>query len=123
LYNEMRYEALVSEPAKECEELYSFLDLSYDDVMLRFHEGREKVRPGRGAKSAWLRITSGLRDWRTEKPEAEVERFEAAAGDVLKLDYERAFLNPSSDAPEHAARIQEAFAQELLAGGDRPPGS
>jgi hypothetical protein len=71
----VRYEALVSEPAKECEKLCSFLDLSYDDVMLRFHEGRERVRPGRGAKSAWLRITSGLRDWRTEKPEAEVERF------------------------------------------------
>src|SRR3712207_490138 len=120
LYHEVRYEALVSEPAKECEKLCSFLDLPYDDAMLRFHEGRERVEPGRSAKSAWLRVTPGLRDWRTQMCTADVERFEAAAGDLLEeLGYERAFPHPPEETLAWAARIRESFTRDASASGKR----
>jgi Sulfotransferase family len=116
LYQETLYEDLVDEPQRECKRLCEFLGVPYDDAMIRFHEGRERVEPGRGAKSAWLRVTSGLRDWRTEMCTGDVERFEAAAGDLLEeLGYERAVPNPSSEALEQAARIREAFTREALA--------
>ena len=39
--------------------------------------------------------TSGLRDWRTEMPAADMGNFEAAVGGFLEdLGYERAFPNP-----------------------------
>jgi hypothetical protein len=57
-----------------------------------------------------------MRNWRTEMPVKDVERFEASAGDLLEeLGYERAVPNPSSEALEQAARIREAFAREALA--------
>jgi Sulfotransferase family len=116
LYHEMHYEELVEDPERECKRLCEFLGVPYDDAMIRFHEGRERVELGRGAKSAWLRVTSGLRDWRTEMCTGDVERFEAAAGYLLEeLGYERAVPNPSSEALEQAARIREAFAREALA--------
>jgi hypothetical protein len=116
LYHETLYEDLVEDPERECKRLCEFLGVPYDDAMIRFHEGRERVKPGRSAKSAWLRVTSGLRDWRTQMCTGDVERFEAAAGDLLKeLGYERAVPNPSSEALEQAARIREAFTREALA--------
>ena len=64
--------------------------MPYADTMLEFHEGRTKTKPGLDAKRAWLPITSGLRDWRSEMPTEDLERFEAAAGDLLdELGYER----------------------------------
>jgi Sulfotransferase family len=124
LYHETLYEDLVDDPQRECKRLCEFLGVPYDDAMLRFHEGRERVESGRSAKSAWLRVTPGLRDWRTQMSTGDVERFEAAAGDLLEeLSYERAVPNPSSEALEQAARIREAFTRELLARGDRPPES
>jgi hypothetical protein len=116
LYHEMLYEDLVEDQERECKRLCEFLGVPYDDAMIRFHEGRERVKPGRSAKSAWLRVTSGLRDWRTEMCTGDVERFEAAAGNLLEeLGYERAVPNPSSEALEQAARIREAFTREALA--------
>jgi hypothetical protein len=115
-YHETLYEDLVEDPERECKRLCEFLGVPYDDAMIRFHEGRERVKPGRSAKSAWLRVTSGLRDWRTQMCTGDVERFEAAAGDLLEeLGYERAVPNPSSEALEQAARIREAFTREALA--------
>ena len=116
LYHETLYEDLVDDPERECKRLCEFLGVPYDDAMIRFHEGRERLKPGRSAKSAWLRVTSGLRDWRTQMCTGDVERFEAVAGDLLEeLDYERAVPNPSSEALEQAARIREAFTREALA--------
>jgi hypothetical protein len=116
LYHEMHYEELVEDPERECKRLCEFLGVPYDDAMIRFHEGRERVKPGRGAKSAWLRVTSGLRDWRTEMCTGDVERFETAVGDLLEeLGYERAVSNPSSEALEQAASIREAFTRKALA--------
>jgi Sulfotransferase family len=116
LYHEVRYEALVSEPAKECEKLCSFLDLPYDDAMLKFHEGRTKMKPGLDAKKAWLPITSGLRDWRTQMPAEDLERFEAAAGGLLEeLGYPRVVPDPPQEKLEEATRIHHAFTQEVRA--------
>jgi Sulfotransferase family len=124
LYHETLYEDLVEDPERECKKLCEFLGVPYDDAMIRFHEGRERVEPGRGAKSAWLRVTSGLRDWRTQMCAGDVECFEAAAGDLLEeLGYERAVPNPSSGALEQVAKIRETFTREPLARGGRPPGS
>jgi hypothetical protein len=58
--------------------------------MLKFHEGRMRNQPGLDAKEAWLPITSGLRDWRFQLEDSEIELFEAAAGDLLEeLGYKR----------------------------------
>jgi hypothetical protein len=110
----MRYEDLVSDPGAACARLCEFLGLPYDEAMLRFHEGRTRTEPGLDAKKAWLPITPGLRNWRTELPPQDVERFEAAAGELLdELGGPRAFPLPSPQCLEQAARLREAFTEEL----------
>jgi hypothetical protein len=113
LYYEMSYESLVSNPVKECEALCKFLDVPYTDAMLRFHEGRTKSEPGLSAKHAWLPITPGLRDWRTQMAAEDVERFEAVAGDLLgELGYERAVPHLKREAQRHASSIYEIFTED-----------
>ncbi len=120
LYHEVRYEELVSEPAKTCERLCSFLDLPYDDAMLKFHEGLPD--PRFYTKQKWRPIVTGLRDWRSEMPAEDLERFEAAAGDLLEeLGYERAFPHPPEETLAWAARIRESFTREASASGKRLP--
>jgi Sulfotransferase family len=120
LYYELRYEHLVSAPDEECRKLCSFLGVRYSDRMLRFHEGRTRDEPGLDAKSAWRPITPGLRDWRIEMADADVERFEAAAGGLLdELDYPRGAPEPGPAARERAARVRESYARE--AGRQRVP--
>src|ERR687893_1347056 len=74
LYHEVRYEELVSVPEETCAALCDFLGLPYDDAMLRFHEGREKADPNLDAKKGWSE----------QMPAEDLERFEAAAGDLLE---------------------------------------
>jgi hypothetical protein len=113
LYHELRYEALVAEPERECRTLCAFLDVPYDDAMLRFHEGRMRPGPGISAKRAWLPPTPGLRDWRSELAADALEQVEAAAGDLLdELGYERAVPRPAPLRLAHAARVAAAFAAE-----------
>jgi hypothetical protein len=112
LYHEVRYESLVSRPAEECARLCEFLDLPYDDAMVRFHEGRERADPDLDAKKGWRPVTRGLRDWRSHMPVEDVERFEAAAGDLLaKLGYPLAARNPKP--LEEAARLRDSFGRHL----------
>jgi hypothetical protein len=123
LYYEMRYESLVAHPAEECAALCAFLDLPYQEVMLRFHEGRKRTAPPSDAKQAWLPstgdesefrlrpITAGLRDWRSQMSREDVERFEAAAGGLLdELGYPRAFPRLRPKRLEDASIIRELFA-------------
>jgi hypothetical protein len=113
-YYELRYEALVNQPGEECARLCAFLGVPYDEAMLRFHEGRTKADPKLDAKKAWRPITPGLRDWRTQMPAEAVERFEAAAGDLLdELGYPRAVPRPRSESLQHASQIQEQFIDNL----------
>lgn len=110
LYHELRYEALVGDPDAECSRLCSFLGVEYDDRMVRFHEGRTRTEPGLSAKRAWLPPTPGLRQWRTEMREEDLEAFEAAAGDALEeLGYERAVPAPADGRVEQAAALATAF--------------
>ena len=87
LYHETLYEDLVDDPDRECKRLCEFLGVPYDDAMIRFAEGKTRTdlpNPRKTPKKAWLPITSGMRNWRTQMPVEDVERFEAAAGDLLK---------------------------------------
>jgi hypothetical protein len=112
LYYEVCYETLVTDPEREAQRLCAFLGVSYEDAMLRFHEGRTRTDPGLSAKDAWLPITAGLRDWRTQMPAEDIERFEAAAGDLLEeLAYPRAFARPRTEAVHWASGIREQFAR------------
>jgi sulfotransferase family protein len=122
LYYEIRYETLVSQPATECAALCDFLGLPYDGAMLSFHEGREKEDPSLDAKKAWRPITPGLRDWRSQMTLGDVERFEAAAGDLLEeLGYPRAVPDLPQEMLEDATRIYHAFTEEIRAKGKRLP--
>jgi sulfotransferase family protein len=113
-YHEVRYEALVTEPAAECRRLCDFLGVPFDGRMLAFHEGRERDDPAIDAKKAWRPVTPGLRDWRSEMAPADVERFEAVAGGLLdELGYERAGRPLSTGLRDHADRVRRSFASEL----------
>jgi hypothetical protein len=114
LYYELRYESLVQNPEQECSALCEFLGLKYHQAMLRFFEGRTRKEPGLNSKDAWLPPTPGLRDWTKEMPLAEVERFEAAAGDLLAaLGYTRLVPVLAGEQLQHAARIGSSFTDEI----------
>jgi hypothetical protein len=116
LYHEVRYEELVASGEESCARLCAFLGVPYDEGMLRFHEGRTRADPDLDAKQAWLPITPGLRDWRSQMPPEEVERFEAVAGDLLdELGYPLASAQLSPERMRHAARIRDLFTRDLHA--------
>ncbi|HET7479282.1 MAG TPA: sulfotransferase [Rubrobacteraceae bacterium] len=113
LYYEMQYEALISDTTNECKKLCKFLKIPYQDAMLRFHEGRERTDPGLDAKKAWRPVTAGLRDWKTQMSDADMERFEAVAGSLLEeLGYYLA-SRPGTASLEHAAEIRHSFIKDL----------
>jgi Sulfotransferase family len=119
-YYEVRYEQLVADPSAECAALCRFLGVAYEDAMLRFHEGRTKDDPQLDPKEAWRPITVGLRDWRTQMPREEVERFEAVAGPLLhELGYPLAARDLDRDALAHATRISASFNGDLRMRGER----
>ena len=112
LYHEVRYENLVADPAEACGKLCDFLRVPYDERMLRFHEGRTRDDPGLDAKRAWRPITPGLRSWRTEMAEGDVERFEAVAGELLdELGYPRGVPEPTAVARGHAEVARNSYVQ------------
>jgi Sulfotransferase family len=114
LYHELSYESLVVDPEAGCRALCDFLGLRYDERMLGFHEGRTRDDPELDAKQAWRPVTPGLRNWRTEMPAAELERFEAAAGELLEeLGYPRGAASPGPDAVERAAQARRSFAADI----------
>ncbi len=122
LYHEVRYEELVSRPAKTCETLCDFLGIPYYDAMLKFHEGRENVDPNLDAKKGWWPLTPGLRKWSEQMPSGDLERFEAAAGDLPEeLGYPRACPHPPEEKLAWAARIRESFARDASASRKRLP--
>jgi len=121
-YREIRYEALIADPATPCASLCSFLALPYDARMLRFHEGHGRAHgTGRSAKKAWLPVTAGLRDWHTDMSAADVRRFEAAAGGLInELGYERAAVT-SREERLHAERVRQRLIVYLQRWGRRVP--
>ena len=122
-YYEVRYEALLTDAPEECARLCAFLGVPYAEVMLRFHEGRTKNGLGLDAKRAWLPITTGLREWRSQMAAQDIERFEAAAGDLLdELGYPRACGHPSPEAALQAARVRDIFRRTARPGDRLPAG-
>jgi hypothetical protein len=114
---EVRYEDLVADPAAQLDRICRFIALPYEEAMLRYHERgsggfRERAMaalegfldadpshgPGREEVDAWVQrfrmgvgpIDLGLAGrWRRDMDDAEIEAFEAVAGDVLaRYDYE-----------------------------------
>jgi hypothetical protein len=125
LYHEMHYEDLVEDPERECKRLCEFLGVPYDDAMIRFAEGKTRTdlpNARKTPKKAWLPITSGMRNWRTEMRVKDVERFETAAGNLLEeLGYERTFSRPTPQALEHATRIRKTFSRHVQEREEHPP--
>jgi hypothetical protein len=120
LYYEMRYEALVGQPRQECEALCAFLGVPFDEAMMQ-HNKNVKVRINkRGAIKHGrlvLPITPGLRDWRTEMPLKDVERFEAAAGSFLEeLGYPRGAEKIDPALQEHAAELRNVLEESFRRG-------
>jgi Sulfotransferase family len=114
LYRELRYEALVADPERECQALCSFLGVAYDERMLSFHEGRMRDDPALDAKKAWRPVTPGLRNWRSELPAEDVARFEAAAGGLLdELGYRRGAGDADAETAERATRLRRSFARDI----------
>jgi hypothetical protein len=113
LYYEVRYESLVSRPRDESDALCGFLGVPYTDAMLHFYKAPSTTDPGLEERRAHLPVTPGLRDWCTQLPPQDSERFEAAAGGLLdELDYTRVVQRPPASALEHAARIRHLLAED-----------
>lgn len=99
-YLEVRYEDLVEDPEGTVRSVCDFLELAFDESMLRYFERAEEVvrltHNPEIHRSIFLPPTKGLRDWRRDMPREEVAVFEALAGRVLTdLGYERLVPRPS----------------------------
>jgi hypothetical protein len=112
LYRELRYESLVADTAEECASLCGFLGIGFDRAMLRFAERGTSGDAELDRAHPWLPVTAGLRDWRTQMAPADVELFEAAAGDLLaELGYARAYPRPRREALRRAAKARESLGE------------
>ena len=121
LYYEVRYESLVVHAADELAGLCAFLGIPYENAMLRFHEDRAQREATADAKHAWLPPTPGLRDWRSQMPREDVERFEAVAGDLLdELAYPRGAGHLTEERLEYASRIRRSFEAAMQAASAEP---
>ena len=107
VYMEVRYEELIANPEQSLRQIAEHLDIPYDQSMVSYHEGKVREKAGLSAKAAWLPPTAGLRDWRSQLEQRELELFEAIAGEQLQmLGYERACAHVSAEALEAAARCE-----------------
>lgn len=88
-YYEIRYEDLVENPEREVRSLCSFLDLAFDDRMMRYYERAEDLlatipvpRVG-GHLALRLPPTSGRRAWRRTMTTQDARLVDAVAGRAL----------------------------------------
>lgn len=113
-YTEIRYESLVSDPEDVLRVLADFLKLPFSEDMLNYHQGKRRYEPGLSAKKAWLPPTPGLRDWRTQMSDRDIELFEALAGDLLSdLGYERRVSSFSREIITLADKFRKQWEFEL----------
>jgi hypothetical protein len=92
-YREIRYEDLVKDPPEVLRSLCDFVELPFDERMLRYYErpsgamGTPETEPQH--ESVRKPVQEKIRDWRQSMPKRDVEVFEALAGDLLgTLGYE-----------------------------------
>jgi hypothetical protein len=113
-YHEERYEDLINDPERTLRDITHFLALPFAPEMLTYYQGKVRFDPGLSAKKAWLSPTPGLRDWRTQMSEWDVELFEAIAGELLStLGYERAFKAISPEVARVAEQYRNLWETEM----------
>lgn len=114
IYMEVRYEELVADTESTLRSIAAHLDVPFHPSMTSYHEGKVRHKEGLSAKAAWLPPTAGLRDWRSQMSERELELFEAIAGDQLEmLGYGRGCSRVSAEAASAAAAC-EAWWEEHM---------
>jgi hypothetical protein len=102
-YSEVRYEELTEDPERTIKQLCAFLDIAFDERMLRYYERSEDLYPGRETPKHHRNLakppTKGMRDWRTQLTPDKVAAFEAIGGGLLtELGYERGSPRPGTRA-------------------------
>jgi hypothetical protein len=108
-YHEIRYESLVADPETVCRGLCDFLEIGYEDAVLRPHD-RRGPRGAHDSKMAWRPISPGLRDWRSQMQKQDLEVFEALSGDLLiELGYGRGVHSPAPSAVHRAEAVRRSF--------------
>ncbi|MGI8823935.1 MAG: sulfotransferase family protein [Acidimicrobiia bacterium] len=118
-YLESRYEDLVADPEGVTRRLCDFLDLGYEEQMLRYHEQGARFIAGTKDPQAFgglaQPITKGMRDWRNEMAPADVIRFEAIAGDLLgELGYELTGVPASPSVRLEVAKARLGWERQRL---------
>jgi Sulfotransferase family len=96
-YAELRYEDLLKDPEAELRRICAFLELPFDDAMLRYHENGPVPSLRRDPNEHLAKPpTKGLRDWRTQMPPSDIMTFESKAGAALDaFGYERSGIAPT----------------------------
>jgi hypothetical protein len=94
-YQEVRYEDVLRDPEAVVRGVCDFIDLRFEDSMLRYFERADRLIQGVGRPHRHQRLflppTKGLRDWRQQMSRRDAALFEAIAGDALTgFGYERA---------------------------------
>jgi hypothetical protein len=87
-YLEIRYEDFVEDPERTVRAVCEFVDLPFDDAMLRYFERADRLPHGparneRAHRNLSLPPTRGMRDWTRDMSRRDVAVFETLAGDVL----------------------------------------
>jgi len=118
-YLESRYEDLVADPEGVTHRLCDFLDLGYEDQMMRYHEQGARFIAGTKDPHAFgglaKPITKGMRDWRTEMAPADVIRFEVIAGGLLgELGYELTGVPASNAVRLEVAKARVGWERQRL---------
>ncbi|HYI75110.1 MAG TPA: sulfotransferase [Gaiellaceae bacterium] len=87
-YHEVRYEQLVASPEDVVREICAFASIPFEPAMLDY-TGAVDVSAKPHQQRLLTPPTSGVRSWREDMQAADVEAFEAVAGDLLaELGYE-----------------------------------
>jgi hypothetical protein len=104
-YLEVRYEALVADPATTVAAICAWAELPFEQAMLEY-AGEVDVSAKPHQQRLLTPPTKGVRSWREEMPTADIRAFEEIAGDLLaELGYE-----VTNAAPPRSVRAQTARA-------------
>jgi hypothetical protein len=94
-YLEVRYERLVADPEGTLRAVCGFLGLEYTPVLLEYPSRADEYITAPHYQNLALAPTTGLRDWRRDMSQQELEVFEAVAGATLdEFGYPRATRPP-----------------------------
>lgn len=106
------YEALTSDPESTAKKLCNFLDVTYTDGMLEFHE-TDEARRAASSSALWGNLTHPIMMNNTgkflrESSKYEISIFESVAGHILdKLGYERVHVKQGGEMEFSEEKILE----------------